>query len=238
MSVWIVGVVAIIALAAGARYHRTREREREWRGQLRSAQSQLEERGTQLEEATQTLHRLAGIDSLTKLANHSHFQEFLRNEWRRALREATSLSIVMIDIDHFADYNDRLGHQAGDTALNKIGDVLQSVVRRPGDLVSRYGGEEFGIVLSRTDEQGAFKVAHKLCAAVEGLDIEHPDSPVSKRVTVSVGLAGATPAVDSNWEELELVAAANRALAEAKQSGRNRIVTAADISADAAPSAP
>jgi PleD family two-component response regulator len=87
MSVWIVGVVAIIALAAGARYYHTREQE--LRGQLRSVQSQLDERGNLLEDATQTLHRLAGIDALTKLANHSHFQEFLRNEWRRALREAT-----------------------------------------------------------------------------------------------------------------------------------------------------
>ena len=231
MSVWIVGVVAIIALAAGTYYHRTKERE--LRGQLRSLESQFDERGNQLEEATQTLHRLAGIDALTKVANHSHFQEFLRNEWRRALREATSMSIIMIDIDHFSDYNDRLGHQAGDAALTKIGEVLKKIVRRPGDLVARYGGEEFGIVLSRTDDQGAFKVAHKVCAAVEGLDIEHPDSPVSKRITVSVGLAGATPAVDSNWEELELVAAANRALAEAKQSGRNKIVTADDVSVDA-----
>ena len=233
MSAWIIGVVGLIAVAAGTGAHYSRTRVQELRGQLRRVKGQLDERGHQLEKATQTLHRLAGIDALTKLANHSHFQEFLRNEWRRALREATSLSIVMVDIDHFADYNDRLGHQAGDAALNKIGEALQAVVRRPGDLVSRYGGEEFGIVLSRTDEQGAFKVAHKLCAAVEGLDIEHPDSPVSKRVTVSVGLAGATPAVESNWEELELVAAANRALAEAKQSGRNKIVTAADVNAAA-----
>ena len=104
-------------------------------------------------------------------------------------------------------------------------------MRRPGDLVARYGDEEFALVLSRTDDQGAYRVAHKVCAAVEGLDIEHPDSPVAKRLTVSVGVASATPAVDSNWEELELVAAANRALADAKESGRNKIVSAADVSA-------
>ena len=231
MTTWIVGAVALAVLAAGGYYYRARERA--LNEKVRALQSQLDERTHQYDEATQTLNRLAGIDTLTKVANHSHFQEFLRNEWRRALREATAVSVIMLDIDHFADYNDRLGHQAGDVCLAKIGEAVRTIVRRPGDLVARYGGEEFGVVLSRTDDQGAFKVAHKLCAAVEGLDIEHPDSPVAKRVTVSVGVASATPAVDSNWEELELVAAANRALAEAKQAGRNRIVTAVDVGADA-----
>lgn len=96
---------------------------------IKELQKQLEHRATELAEATQTLHRLAGIDSLTRVANHGHFQEFLRNEWRRALREATSLSVVMIDLDHFSDYNDRLGHQAGDTALAKVGESLKGVVR-------------------------------------------------------------------------------------------------------------
>ena len=217
-----------ILLAASGFYHLSRERAHG--ATVKSLQGQLEQRTTELEEATQTLHRLAGVDSLTNVSNHSHFQEFLRNEWRRALREATSLAVVMIDLDHFGGYNDRLGHQAGDSALAKMGTVLKTVIRRPGDLVARYGGAEFGVVLSRTDEQGAYRVAHKVCAAVEGLDIEHPGSPTA-RLTVSVGVASVTPAIDSHWEELELVAAAKRALAEAKQSGRNKIVSAADVSA-------
>ena len=221
-----IGLV-ILALAGIGVYHFAREKSHE--ATVKALQKQLEHRATELEEATQTLHRLAGIDSLTRVTNHSHFQEFLRNEWRRALREASSLSIIMIDLDHFSDYNDRLGHQAGDSALAKVGGALKGVVRRPGDIVARYGGEEFALVLSRTDEQGAYRVAHKVCAAVDGLDIEHPDSPTANRLTVSVGVASATPAVDSNWEELELVAAANRALLEAKQSGRNKIVAAADV---------
>lgn len=223
-----IGLV-ILALAGIGVYHFARERSHE--ATVKALQKQLEHRATELEEATQTLHRLAGIDSLTRVTNHSHFQEFLRNEWRRALREASSLSVIMIDLDHFSDYNDRLGHQAGDSALAKVGGALKGVVRRPGDIVARYGGEEFALVLSRTDEQGAYRVAHKVCAAVDGLGIEHPDSPTANRLTVSVGVASATPAVDSNWEELELVAAANRALLEAKQSGRNKIVAAADVTA-------
>ncbi len=229
MEVFVAIGLVILALAGIGVYHFAREKSHE--ATVKALQKQLEHRATELEEAIQTLHRLAGIDSLTRVTNHSHFQEFLRNEWRRALREASSLSVIMIDLDHFSDYNDRLGHQAGDSALAKVGGALKGVVRRPGDIVARYGGEEFALVLSRTDEQGAYRVAHKVCAAVDGLDIEHPDSPTANRLTVSVGVASATPAVDSNWEELELVAAANRALLEAKQSGRNKIVAVADVSA-------
>ena len=131
----------------------------------------------------------------------------------------------MIDIDRFSEYNDRLGHQSGDECLVRIGHTIKEIVRRPGDLVARYGGEEFGVVMSRTDQEGAFRVAHRICAGVEGLAIEHPESDVSPCVTVSIGAATSTPAVDSHWDELGLVAGANGALERAKQSGRNRVST-------------
>ncbi len=134
----------------------------------------------------------------------------------------------MVDIDRFSEYNDRLGHQAGDDCLVKVGQKLKEIVRRPGDLVARFGGEEFAVVMSRTDHQGAFRVAHRVCAGIEGLAIEHPESEVSPCVTVSVGVATSTPAVDSNWEELELVAGANQALEKAKQEERNRVATVDD----------
>ena len=188
--------------------------------------TELERRTTELDEAQQTLNRLAGVDAVTALANHSSFQEFLRGEWRRALREASSVSALMIDIDRFSGYNDRLGHQAGDECLVKVGRKIKEIVKRPGDLVARYGGEEFGVVMSRTDQQGALRVAHRVCAAIEGLAIEHPESDVSPCVTVSIGMATSTPAVDSNWEELELVAGAHEALENAKKTGRNRVATA------------
>ena len=134
----------------------------------------------------------------------------------------------MVDIDRFSEYNDRLGHQAGDEYLVKVGNKLKDIVRRPGDLVARFGGEEFAVVISRTDHQGAFRVAHRVCAGIEGLAIEHPESEVSPCVTVSVGVSTSTRAVDSNWEELELVAGANSALEKAKQEGRNRVATVDD----------
>ena len=186
---------------------------------------QLELRTTELERARLTLRRLSGIDAVTSLANHSSFQEFLRGEWRRALREASSLSVLMIDIDRFSEYNDELGHQTGDECLLKLGRKIKEIVRRPGDLVARYGGEEFAVVMSRTDEQGAFRVAHGVGAGIEGLGIEHPESDVSPCVTVSVGIATSTPAIDSRSEELELVREATAALAQTKRSGRNRVST-------------
>ena len=188
--------------------------------------TELERRTSELDEAQQTLNRLAGVDAVTSLANHSSFQEFLRGEWRRALREASSVSVLMIDIDRFSEYNDRLGHQAGDECLVQIGRTIREIVKRPGDLVSRYGGEEFGVVMSRTDQQGALRVAQRVCAGIEGLAIKHPESDVSPCVTVSVGVATSTPAADSNWEELELVAGADTALENAKTAGRNRVAVA------------
>jgi diguanylate cyclase (GGDEF)-like protein len=215
--------VALLSVLCGLVYLGLRYRAlRATAGDLSTA---LSRRETELLEARESLHRIAAIDPVTSLANHSAFQEFLQAEWRRALREASCISVLLVDIDYFRDYNDRLGHQAGDECLARIGSTLKGVVQRPGDLVARYGGGEFAVVMSRTDPQGASLVAHRICAAVEAVAMKHPESEVSPHVTVSVGVSTSTPAVDSHWEELELVAAANRALTQAKEAGRNQIAT-------------
>ena len=221
-SVW----VYLIALAIPLVYYWLRTRRLHTR--VTGLSSELEQRTAELKEARQTLNRLPGVDATTSLANHTAFQEFLRNEWRRALREASSLSVLMIDIDRFSEYNDRLGHQVGDECLAKIGRKIKEIVRRPGDIATRYGGEEFGVVMSRTDRQGAFQVAHRICAGVERLAIEHPESDVSLYVTVSIGVVTSTPAIDSIWEELTLVAGAKAELESAKRSGRNRVSAGKD----------
>ena len=143
---------------------------------------EIEQRTAELNEAHQTLNRLEGLDALTSLANHSSFQEFLRGEWRRALREASSISVLMIDIDHFSKYNDRCGHQAGDECLVKIGRKIKENVRRPGDLVARYGGEEFAVVMSRTDQQGAFRVGPPGLRRYRGARNRAPPSLTSRPV--------------------------------------------------------
>lgn len=204
-----------------------------WRQRLRTRQldarvaeltEQLHERTGDLTKATATLKQLSTVDSVTGVANHRQFQDTLRSEWRRALREASPISVVTLDIDHFREYNDEFGHQAGDECLSNVAKALTDIIGRPGDLVARYGGEEFAILLARTDQQGAYRVAYKLRAAIEGLGMPHPRSPVCDHLTISVGVASATPALDSNWEELELVAAADRAVVKAKEDGRNRVV--------------
>ena len=195
------------------------------RGRVRELEQLVEERSEQLDVASHALKRLAALDSVTSIGNHNQFQNFLRGEWRRALREASSLSVIMIDIDHFKEYNDQLGYEAGDKCLAQVAGAINGSVHRPGDLVTRYGGQEFGVVLSRTGEGGALHLASRLRAAVEDLSILHPASSVSKSVTVSLGVATVIPARRSTWEELSLVAAARRAVSEAKHAGRNRVVS-------------
>jgi diguanylate cyclase (GGDEF)-like protein len=195
------------------------------RARVRELSEQLEGRSAALENAETTLEQLATHDSLTGLPNYGHFQDTLRAEWRRALREASPISVIVIDIDHFTEYNEEFGHQDGDDCLTKIGATLNELIGRPGDLVARYGSGKFAVLLARTDQQGAFRVAYKVRAAVEALELPHPRSLTSQHVTVSVGVASATPAMDSNWEELELVVAANRAVEEAKTQGRNTVVS-------------
>ena len=130
----------------------------------------------------------------------------------------------MVDVDHLKDYNDEFGHPGGDECLKQVAKALADSVGRPGDLVGRYGGGEFGAVLSRTDTDGAFRVAHKMCAAVEALAIKHPRSPASAHVTISVGCERDT---GSRLElgRAELLASAMRALLQAKRAGRNRVVS-------------
>ena len=135
-------------------------RDRRLHARVSELSSEFDRRTTELHEAHHTLNRLEGQDALTSLAHHSSFQEFLRGEWRRALREASSISVMIIDIDHFSAYNDRFGHQTGDECLVKVGRKIKENVRRPGDLVARYGGKKFAVVMSRTDQQGAYRVAH------------------------------------------------------------------------------
>ena len=220
---YLFGAVVLVAVLAAVFVYWLRHKGLE--NQIKKLTKLAEGRDVQLHAANQKLKRLAGIDSVTEIANHSHFQEVLRSEWRRALREASSIAVIMVDVDHLKDYNDEFGHPGGDECLKQVAKALADSVGRPGDLVGRYGGGEFGAVLSRTDTDGAFRVAHKMCAAVEALAIRHPRSAASAHVTVSLGVASATPALDSNWEELELLASAMRALLQAKRAGRNRVVS-------------
>ncbi len=166
------------------------------------------------------LEQMAVTDGLTGLANRRHFNQTLDREWRRARREIDLVSLLMIDIDHFKGYNDRLGHLAGDECLRRVARAIGSCVRRPLDLAARYGGEEFAIVLPGTDAAGALAVAQRVREAVAAVALPHPDT--GKPVSVSIGIATLRPIADD--AETLLIAASDEALYRAKSAGRDRAV--------------
>ncbi len=176
----------------------------------------------QLEEANLQLKRLSFLDGLTGIPNRRAFEERLQLEWRRAMRHGSSIAVLMIDIDHFKEYNDHYGHQRGDDCLFQLAQRLRNSISRPGDFVARYGGEEFAIILPDTDLEGARAVAENLRRRVAGLRIPHSTSPVREMVTISVGAAAVVPDAASPAP----VAAADHALYRAKQLGRNRVEVA------------
>lgn len=175
----------------------------------------------QLEEANLRLQQLSSIDSLTGIANRRQLDEILQNEWRRAFRHDSPISIVMFDLDEFKRFNDSYGHQAGDECLRQVATVLQEGVHRAGDLVARYGGEEFAAVLPDSDLKGALQYAESARLAVEELAITHSSSPVGSVVTLSAGVASALPR--RGGSPAELIAQADRALYQAKRKGKNRV---------------
>jgi diguanylate cyclase (GGDEF)-like protein len=140
-----------------------------------------------LKQRTDELRRLAAVDGLTGVANRREFDRVLLREWRRAWRSRTPLSLAMVDIDHFKEYNDFYGHQDGDACLRAVSSALSASCRRPGDFLARYGGEEFAAILPECDHDCAMSMARRLMAAVETLEIPHAASPTAAMVTVSVG---------------------------------------------------
>ena len=169
------------------------------------------------------LRDLAGLDSLTGLANRRIFNDTLAKEWRRSIRSGIALSLLMIDIDHFKHYNDSFGHPGGDKCLAEVARVLAESVQRAGDFVARYGGEEFAAILPVTDEAGAQCIAESVRARVEQLAIPHPLSSVASYVTVSIGRATMVPFVNEQPEKI--VSLADIGLYQAKSLGRNRVCT-------------
>jgi two-component system chemotaxis family response regulator WspR len=187
-------------------------------------QQQLEKMNNELTRSNDELQRLSTLDGLTGVANRRRFDEILEREWQRAARSGAPLSLIFADIDFFKRYNDHYGHQAGDDCLKQVAGALQQTVHRPADLVSRYGGEEFVIVLPETAPEGALAVAEKVLGNVANLRIPHATSGVSDCLTLSIGVATLTPAGDETAEEL--IGAADQALYCAKEHGRNRIQVA------------
>ncbi len=182
---------------------------------------------TERKKAEQLLQRLSTIDELTGLANRRAFDEFLDKELRHAQRAGHIISLMMIDVDFFKKYNDTYGHLKGDACLKLVADVLESVARRPGDKVARFGGEEFVIVLSMTDKQNAVSIAEKIRMDIEALKILHARSKVNNFVTVSIGVVALMP--QQKTHPSDIIRYADEALYQAKNQGRNRVVVSDSI---------
>jgi len=169
------------------------------------------------------LDQLAYLDGLTEISNRRRFEEVFQKEWSRAVRNGTMISLAMVDVDYFKQYNDNYGHAMGDIALQQIAKSLNRVLRRPGDLIARYGGEEFVLMLPETDGESARMVADRSLRKVTELEIAHQYSPISDYVSISIGLATIQPSAKT--QPMDLMSAADKNLYRAKESGRNRTVS-------------
>lgn len=173
-------------------------------------------------EAQLALQALASRDGLTALANRRSFDENLDQEWRRAGRDRHPLSLLMIDIDFFKRYNDAYGHQKGDECLKAVAGIISTEMLRASDHASRYGGEEFAVILPNTTGEGAKRVAERVRQALAERHLAHEDSPIADHITISVGVA--TAVQPCGEDQASLMAAADAALYRAKLQGRDRVV--------------
>lgn len=183
-------------------------------------QIELLEANQKVEAINMELATLALQDGLTGVANRRRFDAVIEAEFNRAVRDSQFLSIIMIDVDHFKQYNDHYGHLKGDECLRHVAQTLRSIPARPGDLVARYGGEEFAVILPGTDMEGAELVAASLLKSIADLQAPHQRSAFGI-VTVSLGVSCVMPTREKAVSEL--VNAADNALYIAKSNGRNQV---------------
>lgn len=218
---WFRALVAVIVIGLLAAIYRLRvwrlhERERE-------LTREVAQRTEALRNANAELKRIAGLDSLTQIANRSAFNDHLRETLDEHAASGTPLAVLMCDVDAFKAYNDTYGHLAGDVALTAVAGALTNVLRsNSADLAARYGGEEFAVLLAACDASEAATVAQHMLDAVHALAIEHRTSDVAPHVTISVGIAAVVPTAVESPEQL--LRCADEALYRAKAEGRDRIV--------------
>jgi len=184
-------------------------------------EQRVEARTGELQTANEQLAFLSRNDALTQLANRRHFDEVLEGEFLRLRRSPAPLSLILLDVDHFKNFNDTYGHVAGDECLRRVGALISSMVNRSIDLAARYGGEEFAVVLPETNAQGAATLAKRIREGIASLAIPHAASSVADRVTASLGIV--TVATTVLTSSLDVVKLADEQLYRAKSNGRNRI---------------
>jgi diguanylate cyclase (GGDEF)-like protein len=172
-------------------------------------------------QTNQKLEEIVRQDGLTGVANRYFFDETLSQEWRRSQRKKTYLALILCDIDFFKNYNDYYGHLKGDECLVLVAKIISNCVKRPADLVSRYGGEEFGIILPDTNIEGAKEVGQSLINSLKIAKLIHEKSEIKPYITVSLGIVSIIP--NSNLSAKDLINFADQALYQSKHQGRDRL---------------
>jgi diguanylate cyclase (GGDEF)-like protein len=185
----------------------------------RTLEMKVAERTAALESVNQELHRMATLDGLTMVPNRRRFDEYWLEQWQLLSHQNRPLSLLLIDVDYFKNYNDFYGHLAGDDCLVRVASAIQSVLHRPTDLVARYGGEEFAVILPCTPVEGAVRIAEAIMNRVNALGIPHANSLASDRITISIGVSQVHPQTDISPQTP--IALTDKALYQAKFSGRN-----------------
>ena len=190
--------------------------------------TKLEEATKKLRRANKKLENVSYTDSLTGLHNRRYFNMIYERELKRAKRNNSYITFMMLDIDFFKQYNDTYGHIEGDAALKSVAKVLKDTLRRPADFVFRLGGEEFGVLLIQTDESNSAKLAREICDAVKGREIKHESSKVNQYLTMSIGVVCCV--ADDALNEDILISRADEMLYEAKETGRDRYIITSNVS--------
>jgi diguanylate cyclase (GGDEF)-like protein len=184
----------------------------------------LDDRELKLTQLEGELIRHTAVDPETGLHTQQYFQEFLEREWRRASRERLPVAVLMIELDHFRAFHERQGQSEADASLKRIAAAIKPLAHRPGDAISRYGGVgKFGVVLGGTEPKGAMVLAERLRTTVEAMKEPNAASPAGV-TTATLGVACITPDRDGAWQEIALIASAERALSQARDAGRNTVV--------------
>jgi diguanylate cyclase (GGDEF)-like protein len=175
----------------------------------------------ELKAARDALVHMALVDGLTGIPNRRRFDSALQNEWRRAARSGTPVTLILFDVDHFKRFNDAWGHIRGDQCLRAVATFLQAECQRPADVVARYGGEEFGLVLPDTNPAGAMDVLRRLLRGIEHLRVPGCETEAPAEVSLSGGAVTLVPAVDG--DPTDTLNLADQLLYEAKAAGRKRV---------------
>jgi len=195
---------------------------------IQNDQTKLEVATRKLKKANKKLENVSYTDSLTSLHNRRYFNMVYERELKRAKRTHSYITFMMLDIDFFKQYNDTYGHIEGDFALKSVAKVLKDTLKRPSDFVFRLGGEEFGVVVTQTDESSSAKLARDICDAIKAREIKHESSSVHEYLTMSIGVVCCI--ADDALDENILISRADEMLYRAKETGRDRYIITSNAS--------